>query len=90
MKRLILIVISSIISSAVAAPTVLADSPDKERKEAYKEQMKNEREEMKRQQELEREDQKKREEMKRERRKDRVEMEREERKHQEEDGPRGA
>ena len=89
------IIVAFAVASLVAAPAVLADPPDKERKEAYKERMKEEREYMKRQRELEkedrkryqeteREDRKRHEEMQRERRKHREEMEREDRKHLEE------
>ena len=78
------ILIASLLASLVAGPTAFADPPDKERKEAYKEQMKEERERMKRRSERERENRKERQETEREARKDRQEMERERRKHREE------
>ena len=58
MKIAKVIITTCAISTILASPIILADLPDKERKEAYKERMKDEREQNKRHQELEREERK--------------------------------
>lgn len=94
MYKFIAVLVAVAIVFPISTSTVLADPPDKAKREARKEQMKNERERMKlerkldreerkRQREMEREDPKDREEMEREEREDREETEREDRKRQE-------
>ncbi|MGD8909001.1 MAG: hypothetical protein PVI92_06590 [Chromatiales bacterium] len=70
MKRANMIIIASAIVFVFTTQNILADTPNNEVKDAYKEKIKDNREQMKRQREIAKEDQKHSQKIQRERRKE--------------------